>query len=502
MARLSHNAYTRQDCRIAIISSDLPDLKKKLALAIEKIESTPGQGWALPQKIFYGTGAPEGHLGFVFPGQGSQYTSMGADIAMNFDVARAIWDAAANVNPELRDTVFPRPGFGEEAERSKFVPFKNTSVVQPAIGRHVGRFACLAERTWRRTIRCGGGGGGLGELSALYSADAIDFTDLLRVCKPRIEIFNNAGTSSTSKDAVDYREYLAGQILMPVRFIAQIEAMYEAGVRIFIEVGPGNILQSFIAQILNQKPHQVIALDKRGANGLDSLWEALGRLIVAGIDVDLSALWKNVATSEAQARKVEGRMTVPISGANPKFPLQNNHGSPAASKPAPRPDDPAHKPTDKVPPSAAEAVTAMPQVETAPNGVDNMMHQDSHSCSPVETPSSNMVKPQDAQGNSSDRVASPSEAIPDAVAARRTSLLTASRAMTHDDAPVASSPHTAPVAAPTASAPAASEISGILMEIIAEMTGYPVEMLETHMELEADLGVDSIKRIEIFSALR
>ena len=42
----------------------------------------------------------------------------------------------------------------------------------------------------------------------------------------------------------------------------------------------------------------------------------------------------------------------------------------------------------------------------------------------------------------------------------------------------------------------------IVVDIIAEKTGYPVEMLTDDMELEAGLGIDSIKRVEIFSALQ
>jgi acyl carrier protein len=38
--------------------------------------------------------------------------------------------------------------------------------------------------------------------------------------------------------------------------------------------------------------------------------------------------------------------------------------------------------------------------------------------------------------------------------------------------------------------------------VIAEKTGYPVEMLELGMSLDADLGIDSIKRVEILSALQ
>jgi acyl carrier protein len=41
----------------------------------------------------------------------------------------------------------------------------------------------------------------------------------------------------------------------------------------------------------------------------------------------------------------------------------------------------------------------------------------------------------------------------------------------------------------------------LLVTIVSEKTGYPVEMLDLDMELEAALGIDSIKRVEILSAL-
>jgi acyl transferase domain-containing protein/NAD(P)-dependent dehydrogenase (short-subunit alcohol dehydrogenase family) len=47
-----------------------------------------------------------------------------------------------------------------------------------------------------------------------------------------------------------------------------------------------------------------------------------------------------------------------------------------------------------------------------------------------------------------------------------------------------------------------NRIETILLEVVAEKTGYPVEMLETDMELDSDLGIDSIKRVEILSALQ
>jgi acyl carrier protein/NAD(P)-dependent dehydrogenase (short-subunit alcohol dehydrogenase family) len=61
--------------------------------------------------------------------------------------------------------------------------------------------------------------------------------------------------------------------------------------------------------------------------------------------------------------------------------------------------------------------------------------------------------------------------------------------------------------APVTQGPAASlldqdAVAVALLEVIAEKTGYPQEMLELEMALDTDLGIDSIKRVEILSALQ
>ena len=57
-------------------------------------------------------------------------------------------------------------------------------------------------------------------------------------------------------------------------------------------------------------------------------------------------------------------------------------------------------------------------------------------------------------------------------------------------------------AAQIASAPAASpELAQTLLAVVGRLTGYPEEMLNLEMDIEADLGIDSIKRVEILSAL-
>ncbi|MFW5635779.1 MAG: beta-ketoacyl synthase N-terminal-like domain-containing protein, partial [Thermodesulfobacteriota bacterium] len=45
-----------------------------------------------------------------------------------------------------------------------------------------------------------------------------------------------------------------------------------------------------------------------------------------------------------------------------------------------------------------------------------------------------------------------------------------------------------------------ARIEEILLEVVSELTGYPAEMLALDMDIEADLGIDSIKRVEILSS--
>jgi NAD(P)-dependent dehydrogenase (short-subunit alcohol dehydrogenase family)/acyl carrier protein len=55
---------------------------------------------------------------------------------------------------------------------------------------------------------------------------------------------------------------------------------------------------------------------------------------------------------------------------------------------------------------------------------------------------------------------------------------------------------------PAAPAAGASVGASDILAVIAEKTGYPAEMLHLEMELDGDLGIDSIKRVEIFAAFQ
>jgi len=63
------------------------------------------------------------------------------------------------------------------------------------------------------------------------------------------------------------------------------------------------------------------------------------------------------------------------------------------------------------------------------------------------------------------------------------------------------------VADPVPSAPAKPAVKGDpvkerVLALVAEKTGYPVDMLDLDLDLEADLGVDTVKQAEVFAAIR
>ncbi|MBI3565223.1 MAG: SDR family oxidoreductase, partial [Elusimicrobia bacterium] len=66
-------------------------------------------------------------------------------------------------------------------------------------------------------------------------------------------------------------------------------------------------------------------------------------------------------------------------------------------------------------------------------------------------------------------------------------------------APAAPAPAVA--AAPAPASGSASETLAVLASVVADKTGYPADTLNPDMDLEGDLGIDSIKRVEILSAV-
>ena len=41
-----------------------------------------------------------------------------------------------------------------------------------------------------------------------------------------------------------------------------------------------------------------------------------------------------------------------------------------------------------------------------------------------------------------------------------------------------------------------------MLAVVAEQTGYPTDLLDMDLDLEADLGIDTVKQAEVFATIR
>ncbi len=65
-----------------------------------------------------------------------------------------------------------------------------------------------------------------------------------------------------------------------------------------------------------------------------------------------------------------------------------------------------------------------------------------------------------------------------------------------------SQPQDAGLLTPEPLPPPQDDLQQLLVQVVAEKTGYPEDVIALDIDLEADLGIDSIKKIEILSALQ
>ena len=80
------------------------------------------------------------------------------------------------------------------------------------------------------------------------------------------------------------KEILSNHILHPVLFKTQIEEIYTAGGRVFVEIGPRKIMSSLVDSILENKPHVTVAVNPSKDKSTDrQLREAAVKLQVLGL---------------------------------------------------------------------------------------------------------------------------------------------------------------------------------------------------------------------------
>ncbi|MBX3394129.1 MAG: SDR family NAD(P)-dependent oxidoreductase [Phycisphaerae bacterium] len=143
-----------------------------------------------------------------------------------------------------------------------------------------------------------------------------------------VQVFANTLGAAYPPSLSETRRILSEQLVRPVEFVGEIEAMHAAGARMFVEVGPRNIVTGLVREILCERPHTAIAIDASAgrSSGVLDLALVLARLAAGGFNVDLSQ-WE-LPVSEPRVPK----MVVPLSGANYRAEKRGT-----SAKQAPRP---------------------------------------------------------------------------------------------------------------------------------------------------------------------
>ncbi|WIV55068.1 type I polyketide synthase [Amycolatopsis nalaikhensis] len=357
--------------------------------------------------------------------------------------------------------------------------------------------------------------------------------DAIGVVTPSVPVYANRTAAPYPADPDGIRGELAAQVGAPVRFVEQVEAMYAAGARVFVEAGPGAVLSGQIAAILGDRPHRTVGFEQAGRRGVPGFLDVLARLTVAGVPVETEWLFRGrdavTVPPERPGWTVDGHLVRAADGSIPAGGLRPAErvslGSPASA------------------PSSSEAMIAdflrtsremiaaqrdvllgffggeAPVIESPPvvvpaartvleTIVEVIGERTGYPVEMIEPDldleadlSVDSIKRAEIAGELAARLGAGDV---EELAKARTAAAIAQ--LVGEERPnVALVASDAPKAALGAShAPKATlgrSVLEVVVEVIGERTGYPVEMIEPDLDLEADLSVDSIKQAEIAGEL-
>ncbi|MGW5849167.1 SDR family NAD(P)-dependent oxidoreductase [Streptomyces sp. NPDC055254] len=329
------------------------------------------------------------------------------------------------------------------------------------------------------------------------------------VALPAVPVWSTVTARPYPADLAEVREVLARQVAEPVRFVEQIEAMYASGVRTFVEAGPGRVLTGLVAQILGGRAHTAVAVDAPGDPGLPRLLAALAELAAAGVPVDPEVLFKGRAAllPERAPRRpgwlVDGHLVrtadgAPVAGGlRPARRVQPQR--PAAAVAVDRREETVLEYLR----GARELVAAQREVLLGYLGAG------AAAAEPAVTGGAGATA--GAAAGAAEGAGAPGGAAGGAGGAapggESDGGWVGAAGGAGGAAPGGASAGGPGGAAGDAAVPGArgplgrDEVMDAVLEIVHARTGYPRDMLDPDLDLEADLSVDSIKRVEIVGAL-
>jgi acyl transferase domain-containing protein/NAD(P)-dependent dehydrogenase (short-subunit alcohol dehydrogenase family) len=307
-----------------------------------------------------------------------------------------------------------------------------------------------------------------------------------------IPVYANNTAEPYPKDIAAVRSILGNQILEPVLFMADIEHLYDQDVRTFVEVGPKSVLSGLVHSILNDRKHQVISMDTSNgkAFGIADLARALAFLTTLGHPVHLRS-WED----PAPPKKVR-RMHMQLLGANYRRPDKER----SDQTPPRQIDD--NNIMNKIPRTDAVSPVVENALRTVQEGLKSMQALQAQTTEAHKK----FLETQSEAGRSLQRMMESIQQISEASMGivRKHALTPEALGSLNRSETLSASTESPPLETeiiPDTQSSHAYSIESTLLHIVSHLTGYPMEMLDMNMDIESDLGIDSIKRVEILSTL-
>ncbi|KOV85601.1 hypothetical protein ADL03_14730 [Nocardia sp. NRRL S-836] len=324
----------------------------------------------------------------------------------------------------------------------------------------------------------------------------------------------------TAAPHTDVRAGLADQLAGRVRFVEQVESMYAAGTRIFVEAGPGGVLTALVGEVLGDRPHQALRCDDHV-----TFLRTLAALAVAGVEVDTAPLFEDRAEP---ATAVPPRPNWYVDGGLVRD--ANGNALPGGLRPATElptlrtgaglgRDEIVEKFLDGMrdavsaqrdvllsylgtapaavpaPVPVVEAVVAEPVARQQEDVTTVVLRTISTRTGyPVEMLRPGLDLEADLSIDSIKRTEIVGELVGELGASGSVDELAQLKTIEGIVGWFGA-------AAPVTGVAAARDVRGVVVRTISTRTGYPVEMLQPGLDLEADLSIDSIKRAEIVGEL-
>ncbi|WP_303821776.1 type I polyketide synthase [Apibacter mensalis] len=316
----------------------------------------------------------------------------------------------------------------------------------------------------------------------LKELSSVDFTS------PTLSIWSNTTAELYPSKPEEIKNRLAEHLINPVYFTKEVTNMYAEGARVFIETGPGKVLINLVQSTLGAQEITTIQTEEKEKEGITFLLNALAKYIATGRNINLEKLF-------------EGRKVTTINFDDPEkykkratnWLINGHYAIPSVGSLPPNGALPISKPINLNFGAISDTYT-----------MNNNLTQADHVILEYLGNMRSMIQNQrDVMlgyfGQNPTTIAAPQATTTIQVPTQSNQIATPQPTVVVP-AQVAVPVHT--VAQSSAPALSIQVIKDTLLDTVSEKTGYPIDMLGLDMDLEADLSIDSIKRMEIIGALK